>query len=45
MSRGWNGQFFFSAMLEVVLDKRELDAFKIIPPALLAKLTAKSWIS
>ena len=42
---GGAGQFSFSAVEDDVLDSRELDAFKIIVPARLAKLTAKSWMS
>lgn len=42
---GRDGQFNFSAVEDDVLDSRELDAFKIIVPARLARFTAKSWMS
>ena len=45
MCIGGDGQFFFSAIEVELLDKRELEAFKTIAPALFAKSTAKSWIS
>lgn len=42
---GWDGQFFFSAIVVEELDNRVFDAFNIIAPAFLARSIAKSWIS